>query len=87
VEFLQVTLSKNFYFDDDLAIEQLQASMTELRRAKLDLPSPGTATLRRTATVAPATVLLGGFFGQSNVVKRKNRAIERQLVSDPLHRS
>ncbi|KAM4569163.1 USP6 N-terminal-like protein isoform 2-T2 [Odontesthes bonariensis] len=41
VEFLQVTLSKNFYFDDDIAVEQLQASMTELRRAKLDLPSPG----------------------------------------------
>ncbi|XP_011611512.1 USP6 N-terminal-like protein isoform X2 [Takifugu rubripes] len=41
VEFLQETLSKNFYFEDDFVIEQLQASMTELRRAKLDLPAPG----------------------------------------------
>ncbi|XP_037616362.1 USP6 N-terminal-like protein isoform X2 [Sebastes umbrosus] len=41
VEFLQVTLSKNFFFEDDFAIEQLQASMTELRRAKLELPAPG----------------------------------------------
>ncbi|XP_041832907.1 USP6 N-terminal-like protein isoform X2 [Melanotaenia boesemani] len=41
VEFLQVALSKNFYFEDDVVIEQLQASMTELRRAKLDLPAPG----------------------------------------------
>ncbi|XP_061570149.1 USP6 N-terminal-like protein isoform X2 [Cololabis saira] len=41
VEFLQVSLAKNFYFEDDTVIEQLQASMTELRRAKLDLPSPG----------------------------------------------
>ncbi|XP_069375877.1 USP6 N-terminal-like protein isoform X2 [Paralichthys olivaceus] len=41
VEFLQVTLSKNFYYEDDIVIEQLQASMTELRRAKLDLPAPG----------------------------------------------
>ncbi|XP_028254963.1 USP6 N-terminal-like protein isoform X1 [Parambassis ranga] len=41
VEFLQVTLSKNFYFEDDFVIEQLQASMTELRRAKLELPAPG----------------------------------------------
>lgn len=44
VEFLQESLSKNFYFDDDVVIEQLQASMTELRRAKLDLPAPGTVT-------------------------------------------
>lgn len=42
VEFLQETLSKNFFFEDDFVIEQLQASMTELRRAKLDLPAPGT---------------------------------------------
>lgn len=44
VKFLGETLSKNFYFEDDLVIEQLQASMTELRRAKLDLPAPGTDT-------------------------------------------
>ncbi|XP_059181759.1 USP6 N-terminal-like protein isoform X2 [Centropristis striata] len=41
VEFLQVALSKNFYFEDDFVVEQLQASMTELRRAKLELPAPG----------------------------------------------
>ncbi|XP_034433807.1 USP6 N-terminal-like protein isoform X2 [Hippoglossus hippoglossus] len=41
VEFLQVTLSKNFYYEDDFVIEQMQASMTELRRAKLDVPAPG----------------------------------------------
>ncbi|XP_030004872.1 USP6 N-terminal-like protein isoform X3 [Sphaeramia orbicularis] len=41
VEFLQVTLSKDFFLDDDIVIEQLQASMTELRKAKLDLPAPG----------------------------------------------
>lgn len=41
VEFLQATLSKDFFFEDDFVIEQLQASMTELRRAKLDLPAPG----------------------------------------------
>ncbi|XP_029350793.1 USP6 N-terminal-like protein isoform X3 [Echeneis naucrates] len=41
VEFLQVTLSKNFYMEDDAVIEHLQASMTELRKAKLELPAPG----------------------------------------------
>lgn len=41
VEFLQVSLSKNFYYEDDFVIEQLQLSMTELRRAKLELPAPG----------------------------------------------
>lgn len=44
MEFLQETLSKNFFFEDDFVIEQLQTSMTELRRAKLDLPAPGTDT-------------------------------------------
>ncbi|XP_075967584.1 USP6 N-terminal-like protein isoform X1 [Anarhichas minor] len=41
VEFLQVTLAKDFFFEDDVVVEQLQASMTELRRAKLELPAPG----------------------------------------------
>ncbi|KAJ8261772.1 hypothetical protein GJAV_G00158240 [Gymnothorax javanicus] len=40
VEFLQVSLSKNFYFEDDFVIEQLQNSMSELRRSKLELPAP-----------------------------------------------
>lgn len=41
VEFLQETLSKDFFYDDDFVIEQLQISMAELKRAKLDLPEPG----------------------------------------------
>ncbi|XP_064417312.1 USP6 N-terminal-like protein isoform X3 [Latimeria chalumnae] len=40
VEFLQETLSKDFFFEDDFVIEQLQNSMSELKRAKLDLPPP-----------------------------------------------
>ncbi|XP_017267111.1 USP6 N-terminal-like protein isoform X2 [Kryptolebias marmoratus] len=40
VEFLQVTLAKDFFYEDDFVVEQLQASMTELRRAKLELPAP-----------------------------------------------
>ncbi|KAH0515629.1 USP6 N-terminal-like protein [Microtus ochrogaster] len=41
VEFLQETLAKDFFFEDDFVIEQLQVSMSELKRAKLDLPEPG----------------------------------------------
>ncbi|XP_061617863.1 USP6 N-terminal-like protein isoform X2 [Phyllopteryx taeniolatus] len=41
VDFLQVTLSANFFFEDDFVVEQLQASVAELRRAKLELPAPG----------------------------------------------
>ncbi|XP_054480389.1 USP6 N-terminal-like protein isoform X2 [Anoplopoma fimbria] len=41
VEFLQVSLSKDFFFEDDFVVEQLQASMTELRKVKLELPAPG----------------------------------------------
>ncbi|KAG5846024.1 hypothetical protein ANANG_G00145340 [Anguilla anguilla] len=41
VDFLQVALAKDFFFDDDFVIEQLQNSMSELRRSKLELPAPG----------------------------------------------
>ncbi|KAM7154992.1 USP6 N-terminal-like protein isoform 3-T3 [Molossus nigricans] len=41
VDFLQETLAKDFFFEDDFVIEQLQISMAELKRAKLDLPEPG----------------------------------------------
>lgn len=38
--FFQGRLEKNFGFDDDQVIESLQSCMSELRRAKLDVPSP-----------------------------------------------
>ncbi|KAM5171032.1 USP6 N-terminal-like protein isoform 2-T2 [Mantella aurantiaca] len=41
IEFLQEILAKNFGYEDDYVIEQLQLSMGELKRAKLDLPPPG----------------------------------------------
>ncbi|XP_042325804.1 USP6 N-terminal-like protein isoform X1 [Sceloporus undulatus] len=41
VEFLQETLAKDFFFEDDFVIDQLQSSMAELKRAKLDLPAAG----------------------------------------------
>ncbi|XP_041113657.1 USP6 N-terminal-like protein isoform X3 [Polyodon spathula] len=41
VEFLQETLSKDFFFDDDFVIDQLQNFMSELKRSKLELPPPG----------------------------------------------
>uniref|UniRef100_A0A8C5RCV2 USP6 N-terminal-like protein n=1 Tax=Laticauda laticaudata TaxID=8630 RepID=A0A8C5RCV2_LATLA len=41
VQFLQEALSKDFFFDDDFVIEQLQSSMAELKRAKMDIPVAG----------------------------------------------
>ncbi|NWV66283.1 US6NL protein, partial [Malurus elegans] len=41
VEFLQESLSKDFFYEDDFVIEQLQNSISELKRAKLDLPVAG----------------------------------------------
>ncbi|KAM4593418.1 USP6 N-terminal-like protein isoform 2-T2 [Odontesthes bonariensis] len=40
-EFLQERIAQTFLHSDDVIIEQLQASMTELRKMKLDLPPPG----------------------------------------------
>ncbi|RXM32031.1 USP6 N-terminal-like protein [Acipenser ruthenus] len=39
-EFLQENIVRSFNLNDDIVIEQLQASMTELRKMKLDLPPP-----------------------------------------------
>ncbi|XP_015240073.1 PREDICTED: USP6 N-terminal-like protein [Cyprinodon variegatus] len=40
-EFLQERIAQTFFLSDDLIIQQLQASMMELRRMRLDLPPPG----------------------------------------------
>ncbi|MEQ2195210.1 USP6 N-terminal-like protein [Xenoophorus captivus] len=40
-EFLQERIAQTFLHSDDLIIEQLQVSMMELRKMKLDLPPPG----------------------------------------------
>lgn len=40
-EFLQERIAQTFFYSDDVIVEQLQASMSELRRMKLDLPPPG----------------------------------------------
>ncbi|KAF7687975.1 USP6 N-terminal-like protein [Silurus meridionalis] len=39
-EFLQETIAETFEVSDDAVIEQLQVSISELRKMKLDLPSP-----------------------------------------------
>ncbi|XP_042648682.1 USP6 N-terminal-like protein isoform X2 [Tyto alba] len=41
VEFLQESLAKDFFYEDDFVIDQLQNSLSELKRAKLDLPVAG----------------------------------------------
>lgn len=41
-EFLQERIAQTFFYSDDVIIEQLQASISELRKMKLDLPPPGT---------------------------------------------
>ncbi|KAL1006977.1 hypothetical protein UPYG_G00080090 [Umbra pygmaea] len=42
-EFLQEKIALSFFYSDDGIIDQLQASMTELRKMKLDLPPPSQA--------------------------------------------
>lgn len=37
-EFLQQSLEKDFHYEDDLVIEQMQVCQEELRKAKMDLP-------------------------------------------------
>uniref|UniRef100_A0A3P9K778 USP6 N-terminal-like protein n=1 Tax=Oryzias latipes TaxID=8090 RepID=A0A3P9K778_ORYLA len=40
-DFLQERISRTLLLSDDVMVEQLQASMSELRKMKLDLPPPG----------------------------------------------
>lgn len=44
-EFLQEKIASSFNMSDDVVIEHLQSSMSELRRIKLDLPPPGTVDI------------------------------------------
>ncbi|XP_059831866.1 USP6 N-terminal-like protein [Hypanus sabinus] len=39
-EFLQEIMSKNFHYEDDFVIDQLEKSINELRKLKLELPPP-----------------------------------------------
>lgn len=40
VHYLQVKLQKDFGFDEDFVIKQLEQSFEELRKAKMDFPPP-----------------------------------------------
>ncbi|XP_041416632.1 EVI5-like protein isoform X2 [Xenopus laevis] len=42
-DFLQETIARSLSYDDDIVVEQLQTSMAELRKMKLELPPPGKA--------------------------------------------
>nr|XP_023697850.1 USP6 N-terminal-like protein isoform X2 [Paramormyrops kingsleyae] len=42
-EFLQEEIAGSFYMSDDTVVEQLQTSLSELRKMKLDLPPPAKA--------------------------------------------
>lgn len=44
-EFLQDKIGLSFLYSDDVIIDQLQASMAELRKMKLDLPPAGNTLL------------------------------------------
>ncbi|CAH1798329.1 unnamed protein product [Owenia fusiformis] len=41
--FLQNGLEKDFGYEDDVVVDQLQVAMDELRKAKMDVPPPGKA--------------------------------------------
>ncbi|MEE6498517.1 hypothetical protein FKM82_003136 [Ascaphus truei] len=40
-DFLQEQIARSLSYDDDIVVEQLQLSMAELRKLKLELPPPG----------------------------------------------
>lgn len=58
-EFLQEKMAASLQYEDDAVIEQLQVSMTELRKMKFDLPPPGGW---RVAPVSPGdqSILVAG---------------------------
>ncbi|XP_069621335.1 USP6 N-terminal-like protein isoform X4 [Ranitomeya imitator] len=88
IEFLQESLAKNFGYEDDYVIEQLQLSMTELRRAKLDLPPPGKDDEQPKKTLGlipsePAQILANHVMnGQKSTGKLPNQ-IKPEKVNSP----
>uniref|UniRef100_A0A1A8MRX3 USP6 N-terminal-like protein n=1 Tax=Nothobranchius pienaari TaxID=704102 RepID=A0A1A8MRX3_9TELE len=75
VEFLQVSLAKDFFYEDDFVIEQLQASMTELRRAKLELPAP--------ANNYKSVAVSGGHIPSYNIIAKEEEFPKKPLGQLP----
>uniref|UniRef100_A0A8D0GCW3 USP6 N-terminal-like protein n=1 Tax=Sphenodon punctatus TaxID=8508 RepID=A0A8D0GCW3_SPHPU len=53
-EFLQEKISASLHYEDDIVIEQLQASMAELRKMKFDLPPPGCKPISKQLAIGVA---------------------------------
>lgn len=79
-DFLQERIAQTFFHGDDVIIEQLQASMMELRKMKLDLPPPGTMSHLKALRHQPGlsvSFMFGPFPG-------KPEELPRQLLGQEL---
>ncbi|XP_075064733.1 USP6 N-terminal-like protein [Mixophyes fleayi] len=87
IQFLQESLAKNFVYDDDFVIDQLQLSMTELKRAKLDLPPPGKdeefpqKILGQVPPEPPPILMNHVMNGQKSISKLPNQAKPEKIHS------
>lgn len=59
-EFLQEKIAASLQYEDDAVIEQLQVSMSELRKMKFDLPPPGGQSPQPPAPLLPSPHSLQG---------------------------
>ncbi|KAM4723079.1 uncharacterized protein WCC33_009298 [Rhinophrynus dorsalis] len=88
-EFLQEKIARSLSYDDDIVVEQLQTSMAELRKMKLELPPPGKAeefpkkTLGEDIPVhlLPVKAVMETN-GQNNVVYESTSESSKQLPID-----
>lgn len=74
-EFLQEKIARSLSYDDDIVVEQLQTSMAELRKMKLELPPPGKAEEFPKKTLGqdiPVHLLPVKATVESNVLDRKD---------------
>ncbi|XP_056383479.1 USP6 N-terminal-like protein [Hyla sarda] len=80
-EFLQEKIARSLSYDDDIVVEQLQTSMAELRKMKLELPPPGKAEEFPKMTLGqdfPVHLLPVKATAESNVLDRTDNSSTSQ---------
>ncbi|XP_062973147.1 USP6 N-terminal-like protein [Elgaria multicarinata webbii] len=95
-EFLQEKTAASLQFEDDIVIEQLQASMAELRKMKFDLPPPakseefpkkplGLDLSLNLVSVKPSVAANGQKNAVSDLNEDKDGVIQPSPDKSPLH--
>ena len=79
VHFLQITVAKDFGYENNLVVESLQVAMEELRKARMDLPPKPTKDMQDEMPTKPFGLFVPPSVEQ--ILGRRTVETEKDLVS------